>query len=205
MVWKKKEEEDRGGERRENWAAARLAGTRTTGGQGRDVQLATFFISASKPKRRWGDAEREGGLLSLVCAWRARRERSRRRREQRGIPVSGCQWWRGAWLGQRVVPRKGDAEWERTGHGGTDKGSDAGSDGIHDRTQHVKRCSPRNGGSGSSSTTTTTTILSMKLPFPCFANNAHLSLCRERDRERERESEGGRQQDWLVRYGRSSG
>ena len=172
---------------------------------GRDAMFNwQLFSLAHRNRSEGGETWRRGGLLSLVCACRARRERSRRRREQRGIPVGGCQWWRGAWLGQRVVPRKGDAEWERTGHGGTDKGSDAGSDGIHDRTQHVKRCSPRNGGSGSSSTTTTT-ILSMKLPFPCFANNAHLSLCRERERERERESEGGRQQDWLVRYGRSSG
>lgn len=179
-----------------------------TTGQGRDVQLATFFISASKPKRRWDGG---AGLLSLSlssslsCACRARRKKQKAEESSVAvrIPVGGCQWWRGAWLGQRAEPRKGDAEWERTGHGETDKGSDAGSDGIHDRTQHVKRCSPRNGGSGSSSSsTTTTTTLSMKLPFPCFANNAHLTLC---NRERERGRERGRGAAGLVRYGRSSG
>lgn len=80
MVWKKKEEEDRGGERRENWAAARLAGTRTTGGQGRDVQLATFFISASKPKRRWGDVEEGRPPLSRVCVPREERKKQKAER-----------------------------------------------------------------------------------------------------------------------------
>lgn len=96
----------------------------------------------------------------------------------RGAPTGGCQWWRGA--DKEWEPRKGDAEWERSGE--TDKGSDARSDGIHDRTQHVKRCSPRNGATSSS--------LSMKVAFPWFANNAHLCLC-NRERERKRGSRTG--------------
>lgn len=52
---------------------------------------------------RAGGAGGGAGLLSRVRA--ARGERSGAR-----VPVGGCQWRRGAWLGQRVVPRKGDAE-----------------------------------------------------------------------------------------------
>lgn len=113
-----------------------------------------------------------------------RGERSRRR-------AWGANWRMSVVLGsdKEWEPRKGDAEWERTGE--TDKGSDARSDGIHDRTQHVKRCSPRNGGTSSS--------LSMKVAFPWFANNAHLSLCnRERERKRERE------QDWCGTVDRAA-
>lgn len=79
MVWKKKEEqeeeeEDRE-ERRESWPRLAVWHSPTTG-QGRDVQLATFFISASKPKRRWdgGAGLLSLSLFSLVCVPREEKE-----------------------------------------------------------------------------------------------------------------------------------
>lgn len=65
---------------------------------------------------------------------------------------------------------KGTSEEKSTSvrSGGADKGTGGnGGSGIHDRTQHVKRCSPRNGG------------LSIEVPSPKpprFANNAHFAV-----------------------------
>lgn len=92
--------EKRGGQGRESWPALGLLA-------GRDAMFNWQLFSLAHRNRseggRAGGAGGGAGLLSRVRA--ARGERSGAR-----VPVGGCQWRRGAWLGQRVVPRKGDAE-----------------------------------------------------------------------------------------------
>lgn len=92
--------EKRGGQGRESWPALGLLASR-------DAMFNWQLFSLAHRNRseggRAGGAGGGAGLLSRVRA--ARGERSGAR-----VPVGGCQWRRGAWLGQRVVPRKGDAE-----------------------------------------------------------------------------------------------